>query len=80
MDKFGKYWGTDSTKPAHIRSAVLDEFYEDITYVDLIIKSYIEFNVSIENTKAWALEKINLVGVENLTDIEIEAATRHGLI
>ena len=80
MDKFGKHWGEDSTKPAHVRAEILEEYYEDITFVDLMLRSYKELSISYLVAKAWAQERVDLVGIEGLNPMEYAAAIEHGLI
>lgn len=80
MDKLGKYWGTDLSKPVYQKKATLDAFYQDVTYLDLMINERASVGLNYQESLAWAQEKIDLVGVNGLTPVEIRVATENGLI
>jgi hypothetical protein len=80
MEKLGKYWGEDDTKASYQKQTVLDNFYEDVTYLDIIMDCQLFLNLTYAECLAWAQEKIDLVGESGLTPVEIRVANEHGLI
>lgn len=80
MELLGKYWGDDLSKPDYQKQSVLDEFYQDVTLIDIMFDLRYTFGLTYQQCLDWAQEKIDLAGIIGLTPAEIRVATQHGLI
>lgn len=82
MNRLGKYYGEIPNASEYQIALVLDVYYSDITYIDLIVNLTLEGSIPLTLQEAldWSVEKINLVGVGGLNEPEIRVATEYGLI
>ena len=80
MERLGKYWGEDADAPQYQKKLVLDDFYQDVTCVELIYSIGIAIGDTLETSESWALEFIQYTGEDNLSEVDKRVAKEKGLI
>ena len=80
-NKLGKYYGNDLNAPIYEIGINLSDLYQDITSVeDFMIIGVNEMGLSDTQCRDYSTDYINSVGVENMTQRDIDFATSIGLL